>query len=83
MSATASAPRGLDHLVIGVRDLDAAGKLYERLGFRVGARLAPARFWPKIILPVPSRFAGPTLTRILPSSVLQELDKGSGWIDTA
>ncbi len=38
MSATASAPRGLDHLVIGVRDLDAAGKLYERLGFRVGAR---------------------------------------------
>ena len=38
MSATASAPRGLDHLVIGVRDLDAAGNLYERLGFRVGAR---------------------------------------------
>lgn len=31
-------PRGLDHLVIGVRDLDAAGRLYERLGFRVGAR---------------------------------------------
>jgi catechol 2,3-dioxygenase-like lactoylglutathione lyase family enzyme len=31
-------PRGLDHLVIGVRDLDAAGSLYERLGFRVGAR---------------------------------------------
>jgi catechol 2,3-dioxygenase-like lactoylglutathione lyase family enzyme len=31
-------PRGLDHLVIGVRDLDAAGALYERLGFRVGAR---------------------------------------------
>ncbi|AMJ60121.1 hypothetical protein AXW83_07240 [Bosea sp. PAMC 26642] len=30
--------RGLDHLVIGVRDLDAAGALYERLGFRVGAR---------------------------------------------
>lgn len=36
-SAT-TAPRGLDHLVIGVRDLDAAGALYERLGFRVGAR---------------------------------------------
>lgn len=31
-------PRGLDHLVIGVRDLDAAGVFYERLGFRVGAR---------------------------------------------
>ncbi|RDJ24214.1 VOC family protein [Bosea caraganae] len=31
-------PRGLDHLVIGVRDLDAAGRLYEHLGFRVGAR---------------------------------------------
>ncbi|POR55340.1 VOC family protein [Bosea psychrotolerans] len=31
-------PRGLDHLVIGVRDLDAAGALYEKLGFRVGAR---------------------------------------------
>jgi catechol 2,3-dioxygenase-like lactoylglutathione lyase family enzyme len=31
-------PRGLDHLVIGVRDLDAAGELYARMGFRVGAR---------------------------------------------
>ncbi|KPH79426.1 VOC family protein [Bosea vaviloviae] len=34
----ASAPRGLDHLVIGVRDLDAAGAFYESLGFTVGAR---------------------------------------------
>ncbi len=31
-------PRGLDHLVIGVDDLDAAGALYDRLGFTVGAR---------------------------------------------
>jgi catechol 2,3-dioxygenase-like lactoylglutathione lyase family enzyme len=31
-------PRGLDHLVHVVRDLDAAGQLYERLGFTVGAR---------------------------------------------
>ncbi|AZO77189.1 MULTISPECIES: VOC family protein [unclassified Bosea (in: a-proteobacteria)] len=30
--------RGLDHLVIGVADLDAAGSFYEQLGFRVGAR---------------------------------------------
>lgn len=30
--------RGLDHLVIGVADLDAAGAIYEKLGFRVGAR---------------------------------------------
>lgn len=30
--------RGLDHLVIGVRDLDAAGAFYGRLGFTVGAR---------------------------------------------
>jgi catechol 2,3-dioxygenase-like lactoylglutathione lyase family enzyme len=30
--------RGLDHLVIGVRDLDRAGALYERLGFQVGRR---------------------------------------------
>lgn len=37
-STLASAPRGLDHLVIGVRDLDAAGAFYERLGFTVGAR---------------------------------------------
>lgn len=35
---TATAPRGLDHLVIGVHDLDAAGAFYERLGFTVGAR---------------------------------------------
>lgn len=33
-----AAPRGLDHLVIGVRDLDVAGAFYEKLGFKVGAR---------------------------------------------
>ena len=31
-------PRGLDHLVLAVRDLDASGRFYERLGFQVGAR---------------------------------------------
>jgi catechol 2,3-dioxygenase-like lactoylglutathione lyase family enzyme len=30
--------RGLDHIVVGVRDLDAAGAFYQRLGFTVGAR---------------------------------------------
>jgi hypothetical protein len=30
--------RGLDHLVLVVHDLDAAGRLYEAMGFRVGAR---------------------------------------------
>jgi hypothetical protein len=30
--------RGLDHIVHAVRDLDAAGELYGRLGFTVGAR---------------------------------------------
>jgi catechol 2,3-dioxygenase-like lactoylglutathione lyase family enzyme len=30
--------RGLDHLVVAVRDLDTAGRFYERLGFQVGAR---------------------------------------------
>ncbi len=30
--------RGLDHLVIGVRDLDRAAALYEQLGFQVGRR---------------------------------------------
>jgi len=30
--------RGIDHLVIAVRDLDAASRFYERLGFQVGAR---------------------------------------------
>ncbi|PZO02624.1 MAG: VOC family protein, partial [Hyphomicrobiales bacterium] len=38
VTTIASAPRGLDHLVIGVRDLDAAGAFYESLGFTVGAR---------------------------------------------
>jgi hypothetical protein len=33
-----SMPRGLDHVVHAVRDLDAAGELYRRLGFTVGAR---------------------------------------------
>ena len=31
-------PRGLDHIVHVVRDLDAAAELYARLGFTVGAR---------------------------------------------
>jgi catechol 2,3-dioxygenase-like lactoylglutathione lyase family enzyme len=31
-------PRGLDHLAHVVRDLDAAGAFYQRLGFTVGAR---------------------------------------------
>lgn len=33
-----SRPRGIDHLVLGVRDLDAAGAFYQELGFTVGAR---------------------------------------------
>jgi len=32
------APRGLDHIVHAVRDLDAAADLYRQLGFTVGAR---------------------------------------------
>lgn len=31
-------PRGLDHIVHAVRDLDAAAAVYQRLGFTVGAR---------------------------------------------
>ena len=31
-------PRGLDHIVHAVRDLDAAAEFYRRLGFQVGAR---------------------------------------------
>jgi catechol 2,3-dioxygenase-like lactoylglutathione lyase family enzyme len=31
-------PRGLDHIIHAVRDLDAAAELYRRLGFTVGAR---------------------------------------------
>jgi hypothetical protein len=31
-------PRGLDHIIHAVRDLDAAAALYRRLGFTVGAR---------------------------------------------
>src|SRR5258705_8649160 len=34
----AKMPRGLDHIVHAVRDLDAAAALYRRLGFSVGAR---------------------------------------------
>jgi catechol 2,3-dioxygenase-like lactoylglutathione lyase family enzyme len=38
-------PRGLDHIVHAVRDLDAAAALYKSLGFRVGARNVHAREW--------------------------------------
>src|SRR6266508_27585 len=38
-------PRGLDHIVHAVRDLDAAAELYRRLGFTVGARNRHPRTW--------------------------------------
>ncbi len=41
----AIAPRGLDHIVHAVRDLDAAVDLYRRLGFTVGARNRHPRGW--------------------------------------
>src|SRR6478609_2607812 len=37
-SGRESIPRGLDHIVHAVHDLDAAGEVYTRLGFTVGAR---------------------------------------------
>lgn len=33
-----STPRRIDHVVVAVHDLDAAGAFYQRLGFQVGAR---------------------------------------------
>ena len=38
-------PRGLDHIVHAVRDLDAAVELYRGLGFTVGARNRHPRAW--------------------------------------
>ena len=38
-------PRGLDHIVHAVRDLDAAADLYRRLGFQVGARNRHPAAW--------------------------------------
>lgn len=38
-------PRGLDHIVHAVRDLDAAAALYGRLGFQVGARNRHSPAW--------------------------------------
>ena len=38
-------PRGLDHIVHAVHDLDAAAALYRRLGFQVGARNVHPRVW--------------------------------------
>ena len=38
-------PRGLDHIVHAVRDLDAASALYRRLGFTVGARNRHPAAW--------------------------------------
>ena len=38
-------PRGLDHIVHAVRDLDAAAALYRGLGFTVGARNRHPRAW--------------------------------------
>ena len=38
-------PRGLDHIVHAVRDLDAAAQFYRQLGFQVGARNRHPRAW--------------------------------------
>lgn len=38
-------PRGLDHIVHAVRDLDAAVALYRKAGFQVGARNIHPRAW--------------------------------------
>src|SRR5487761_2036241 len=38
-------PRGLDHIVHAVRDLDAAAALYRGLGFTVGAHNRHPRAW--------------------------------------
>lgn len=38
-------PRGLDHIVHAVHDLDAAVELYRHLGFQVGARNRHPRSW--------------------------------------
>lgn len=38
-------PRGIDHIVHAVHDLDAAAALYARLGFQVGARNRHAPEW--------------------------------------
>ena len=38
-------PRGLDHIVHAVHDLEAAADLYRRLGFTVGARNRQPREW--------------------------------------
>lgn len=36
-------PRGLDHIVHAVRDLDAAAEFYRRAGFTVGVRVDTPR----------------------------------------
>jgi len=38
VTAPASGPRGIDHLVLAVADLDAAAARYEAMGFTVGRR---------------------------------------------
>jgi len=42
---TPAMPRGLDHIVHVVRDLDGAAAFYRRLGFQVGARNRHPRAW--------------------------------------
>ena len=53
-------PRGLDHIVHVVRDLDAAAALYRGLGFTVGARNRHSRTWgtQNHIIQLPDTFIG-------------------------
>ena len=84
------APRGLDHIVHAVRDLDAAAEFYRRIGFTVGARnrhpwgthnyivQLPGTFIELLTVAEPSRLGGDTISNLFGRYNRDFLARGEG-----
>lgn len=84
-------PRGLDHIVHAVQDLDAAAEFYRRAGFRVGARNRhpwgthnhvvqfPGFFIEVLTVAEPAKLVGDGLPRIFGIANRDAIARGDGF----
>jgi catechol 2,3-dioxygenase-like lactoylglutathione lyase family enzyme len=84
-------PRGLDHIVHAVRDLDAGADLYRRLGFTVGARnrhpwgthnhivQLPGFFIEVLTIAEPDKLTGEGIPQLFGAFNKRFIEKGDGF----